>query len=143
VSKVSFFTEDVKLPVFPEATLQQTVKFLISNEGKQQGAISVIFCSDDFLLKMNEQYLNHQYYTDIITFDYVEGSLISGDLFISVDRVEENAGKLGFPMEIELCRVILHGILHLTGYKDETDDEKQQMRKKEDFYLLKMGFKSE
>ncbi len=141
MSKISFYTEDVKLPKFPKEQLQKSVNFLIQNEGKQQGSISVIFCSDEYLLKINEQYLKHEYYTDIITFDYVENSVISGDLFISVERVAENAGQLGFSTEMELCRVILHGILHLTGYKDNTDAEKLLMREKEDFYLQKMGFK--
>jgi probable rRNA maturation factor len=92
------------------------------------------------LLKINEQYLNHNYYTDIVTFDYVENSVISGDLFISVDRVEENASQLGVSFDEELYRVIFHGILHLCGYNDKTIAEKEMMREKEDFYLEKSWF---
>ena len=108
---------------------------LIQNEGKTFGDISVIFCSDEYLLKINEQYLDHNYYTDIVTFDYVENAVISGDLFISVDRVAENAEKYGNPFIEELHRVIIHGVLHLVGYNDKTVKEQSLMREKEDFYL--------
>jgi probable rRNA maturation factor len=143
VSSLSFFFEEVRFVKLPKEVLQNNIEFLIKNENKYPGDVSVIFCSDDYLLKINEQYLNHDYYTDIVTFDYVENSVISGDLFISVDRVEENAGQLGVSFDEELYRVIFHGILHLCGFKDKTNAEKEMMREKEDFYLEKAGFKKE
>lgn len=143
MSSLSFFFEEVKPVKLQKKVVQPNIEFLIENENKYPGDVSVIFCSDDYLLKINEQYLNHDYYTDIVTFDYVENSVISGDLFISVDRVEENASQLGVSFDEELCRVIFHGILHLCGYKDKTVAEKKLMREKEDFYLEKAGFKKE
>jgi probable rRNA maturation factor len=141
VSKLSCFFEEIKPVKLQKKVLQNIINFLIKNEHKQPGDVSVIFCSDDYLLKINEQYLNHNYYTDIVTFDYVENSVISGDLFISVHRVEENASQLGITFEEELYRVVFHGLLHLCGYKDKTIAEKELMREKEDFYLEKAGLK--
>jgi probable rRNA maturation factor len=143
VSKLSFFFEDIKPVKLQKKVLQNAIDFLVVNEHKSAGEVSVIFCSDDYLLKINEQYLNHNYYTDIVTFDYVENSVISGDLFISVDRVEENASQLGVSFDEELYRVIFHGILHLCGNNDKTNAEKEMIREMEDFYLEKAGFKKE
>lgn len=143
MSKLSFFFEEINPVKLQKKVLQNTIKFLILTENKLPGEVSVIFCSDDYLLKINEQYLNHNYYTDIVTFDYVENSVISGDLFISVDRVKENASQLDVTFDEELFRVILHGMLHLCGYKDKTNAEKEVMREKEDFYLDKAGFNKE
>ncbi|SHF79882.1 rRNA maturation RNase YbeY [Mariniphaga anaerophila] len=140
MSKIEFYFEEIEPLKLNRKLIQQAVDFLVENEGKLPGEVSVIFCSDDYLLKINEQYLHHDYYTDIVTFDYVENSVISGDLFISVDRVEDNAGQLGVDFDKELSRVVLHGVLHLVGYKDKTDEEKVVMRGKEDFYLVKAGF---
>ena len=115
---------------------------MIKNELKKTGDISVIFCSDEYLLQLNKEYLNHDYYTDIITFDYVEDDLISGDLFISLDRVKENARQFETPVLNELYRVVFHGTLHLTGYEDKTDSEQKLMREKENYYLSKVDFKA-
>lgn len=104
-------------------------------EGRYIENITYIFCSDDFLLDMNVRYLNHDYYTDIITFPYQEGAQLSGDLFISVDRVRENANDFGVDFDIELRRVMVHGILHLMGFGDKTEEEVQMMRAKEDACL--------
>jgi rRNA maturation RNase YbeY len=104
-------------------------------EGCELGEIGIVFCSDAFLLEANNQYLNHDYYTDIITFDYREGELISGDLLISLDRVKENAGDLQVGWMNELNRVVVHGVLHIIGYKDSSESEGVVMREKEDFYL--------
>jgi len=98
--------------------------------------ISVIFCSDDYLLSVNKEYLNHDYYTDIITFDYSVDTEISGDLFISIDRVKENSTEFNVPFLNELHRVLVHGVLHLCGYGDKSPVEETLMRSKEDFYLL-------
>ena len=143
MSKLSFFFEGIQPVKLYKKTIQRTIAFLLENEHKLPGEISVIFCSDDYLLKINEQYLNHNYYTDIVTFDYVENSVISGDLFISIERIKENAGEMGVSFDEELHRVIFHGVLHLCGYKDKTEAEKKLMREKEDFYLVKAGFKKE
>lgn len=107
----------------------------IHNETKETGEISFIFCSDDYLMSINQQYLDHDYYTDIITFDYVENDLISGDIFISVDRVNDNAEKFQVSFKNELNRIMIHGVLHLCGYKDKAVEEKKLMTSKEDYYL--------
>lgn len=143
MSAFKIFFEDTESFNVDKNELQKLVFFVIKSERKITGEISVIFCSDEYLLKINEQYLGHDYYTDIVTFDYVENSVISGDLFVSVDRVLENAGGLKLKFEEELHRVIFHGILHLCGYKDKINAEKKAMREKEDFYLEKAGFKKE
>ena len=107
----------------------------IINEGKRVGELSFIFCTDEYLLEKNIQFLDHNTYTDIITFDYCEVEIISGDIFISVERVTENANKFGVDFENELDRVIIHGVLHLVGYKDKSKEEASVMREKEDYYL--------
>ena len=107
----------------------------IINESKRLGQLSFIFCTDEYLLEKNIKFLKHDTYTDIITFDYCELDIISGDIFISVDRVTENANKFGVNFENELDRVIIHGVLHLVGYKDKSKEEASIMREKEDFYL--------
>ncbi|HLP55258.1 MAG TPA: rRNA maturation RNase YbeY [Fluviicola sp.] len=104
-------------------------------EQKALGEITVIFCSDEYLLDMNRTHLNHDYYTDIITFDYSEGDIVSGDLFISIDRVADNAQELSNAFTDELNRVCVHGLLHLCGYKDKSSKEEQLMRAKEDEML--------
>lgn len=98
--------------------------------------ISYIFCSDDYLLDMNIRYLGHDYYTDIITFPYNEGDQLSGDMFISVDRVRDNAAEYGVDFETELRRVMVHGLLHLMGYGDKTEEDVIIMRAKEDECLM-------
>lgn len=103
--------------------------------GVQLGTVQYIFCTDEELREINISYLSHDYYTDIITFQYEEGSTVSGDIYISVDRVMENAGAFDQSFEQELRRVMIHGVLHLAGYKDKTRAEKSEMRAKEDQYL--------
>ena len=110
----------------------------IENENFKLGEINYIFCSDDYLLEKNIQFLNHDTLTDIISFDYTMGKLISGDIFISTDRVKENAQKFGVSFSNELHRVMIHGILHFCKYKDKTSEEKEQMRSKENYYLSKL-----
>ena len=104
----------------------------IESEGFIVGQIDYIFCSDEYLLQLNQEYLNHDTFTDIITFDYTSGKTVSGDIFISTDRVEENATKFGVDVWNELRRVMSHGILHLAGYGDKGGDEAKLMRKKEE-----------
>ena len=104
---------------------------VIEAKGKKTGNITYIFCDDEYLLEVNKQYLQHDYYTDVITFDYVENDLISGDIFISTDRVRENALAFGSSETEELHRVIIHGALHLLGLKDKSEKEASQMRQAE------------
>lgn len=106
-----------------------------SVESKVLGDVTLIFCSDDYLLEMNQTHLNHDYYTDIITFDYSDDNIVSGDLFISYDRVVDNAASFSSSVYDELHRVCVHGLLHLCGYKDKSDSDKQLMRQKEDEML--------
>jgi probable rRNA maturation factor len=133
--------EDIKPLKINKNSIKNSIKKLITNELMITGDISVIVCSDLFLLEINKQYLQHDYYTDIITFNYCEGEIISGDLFISIDRVEENAKIFEIPVNHEFYRVMFHGILHLTGYNDKTEEEQRIMRQKEDFYLGEVDFR--
>jgi probable rRNA maturation factor len=129
-------TEELVSPV--EGNEDRYISWLTSvarNGGRFIEHISYIFCSDDYLLDMNIRYLGHDYYTDIITFPYDEGDQLSGDMFISVDRVRDNAAEYGVDFETELRRVMVHGLLHLMGYSDKTDEDVSIMRAKEDLCL--------
>ncbi|MCD6660989.1 MAG: rRNA maturation RNase YbeY [Lentimicrobium sp.] len=139
-SKIGFYSEDVPFRLSDIRIKRQWLEKVIESEGKIAGEISYIFCSDDYLYKMNVQYLNHDTLTDVITFDYTEANKISGDIFISIPRVEENASEFGKTFADELNRVMVHGILHLCGYKDKTTKDEKIMRLKEDekLELLKM-----
>lgn len=106
-----------------------------SAEGQKLGEICLIFCSDEYLLEVNRKHLDHDYYTDIITFDYTEEGVVSGDLFVSVERVLDNANTLGEMFHVELHRVIVHGVLHLLGYKDKLESDSLLMREKESWAL--------
>jgi probable rRNA maturation factor len=132
---INFFNEDVPLPKLGKRKIVSWIDDVILKEEKLLGEISFIFCSDDFLLQVNKQYFNHDYYTDIITFDYVENDLIQGDIFISLDRVKENAMIYKVTFDNEIHRLIIHGILHLIGYKDKLKKDKLLMTAKEDIYL--------
>lgn len=121
-----------------EASISKWLIDAIANENKELGEINYIFCEDDYLLKKNQEYLNHDTLTDIITFDYSEENKLFADIFISVERVKENALIFVVPFEQELKRVIIHGVLHLIGYKDKSEEEVKTMRSKEDFYLSKL-----
>lgn len=120
--------------------INQNKKWLnqvISNEAKEEGDITYIFCDDDYLLEKNIRFLNHNTLTDVITFDYCEGNSVSGDIFISIERVKENSEVFKVDFLTELNRVMVHGLLHLLGYKDKTERESNLMRKKENYYLSK------
>ena len=132
---ISYFFEDTDF-LFKKKTINNKwLKLVAESEIRRVGQINIIFCSDNYILDINQQYLQHDYFTDIITFDYCEGDVLSGDLFISVDTVRENAIEYGTEFEDELNRVIVHGVLHLIGYDDHCDEDITQMRKKEDYYL--------
>ncbi|MCE2742032.1 MAG: rRNA maturation RNase YbeY [Fluviicola sp.] len=132
---VNLFFEDVEILGLDPEFFISWLSDCCDTEGKSLEEVNLIFCSDEYLLQKNIEFLQHDYYTDIITFDYCQGDLIMGDLFISKDRVIDNAQTNGVSFENELNRVIVHGVLHLCGYKDKSVDEEKLMRSKEDFYL--------
>ncbi len=132
---VNFFFEDVEILGLDPEFFISWLSDCCDTECKSLEEVNLIFCSDEYLLQKNIEFLQHDYYTDIITFDYCQGDLIIGDLFISKDRVIDNAQTNGVSFENELNRVIVHGVLHLCGYKDKSVDEEKLMRSKEDFYL--------
>lgn len=132
---VSYFFEDTDFVFKGKALNNRWLRLVAESEIRRLGQISIIFCSDNYILDINQKYLQHDYFTDIITFDYCEGDKLSGDLFISVDSVRENAAEFGTEFKDELNRVIVHGILHLIGYDDHTKKEIAEMRSKEDYYL--------
>ncbi len=133
---IEFYFEEVEISGFPEKETRDWVARTIQSEGGKPGDISFIFCNDAYLLELNEQYLQHDTLTDIITFDYCEETgLVSGDIFISLDRVRENAIELNLSPDEELKRVIIHGVLHLLGYKDKAPADEALMRQKENYYL--------
>ncbi|MFK7049664.1 Endoribonuclease YbeY [Flavobacterium columnare] len=115
-----------------EVDYTKWIEAVIKSENKELNEINYIFCNDDYLLEINKQYLEHDYYTDIISFDYTEEDVVSGDIFISIERVKENAIDLNTPFDEELKRVIIHGVLHYCGYKDKSAKEEEMMRLKED-----------
>lgn len=125
----------VKPKFIKSRQLKSFIKSLVLSEGFILGDIAVVFCSDEYLLKVNQDFLNHDYYTDIITFDYCESGMINGDLLISLDRVLENSLKENTAYQEELHRVIFHGVLHLCGYKDKLKKDIEMMRFKESHYL--------
>lgn len=121
---------DFELP--ESEKVRQWISEVVKRHDKSVGNINYLFCDDEYLIQVNRQYLDHDTYTDIITFDYVAGGLISGDILISVERVGENASQFGVPFEQELHRVIIHGVLHLLGQGDKSPDEATEMRRQEE-----------
>ena len=136
---VLFFSEDTISPELDQKLISEWIINTIQNENKQTGNVNVIYTSDNYLLQINKKYLNRNDYTDIITFDYCDNQVIAGDLFISVERVYENAVQYNTSYDNELSRVIIHGVLHLLGYDDASDDEKKLMKKKENEYLNRIN----
>ncbi|WP_291399655.1 rRNA maturation RNase YbeY [Daejeonella sp.] len=138
---IRFFTEDISFSLKNKALVRKWIKQTIIDESHKLRELNFIFCSDQYLLSINQQFLNHDTYTDIITFDNSDKEgLIIGDIFISVDRVQENAASFKTKLEDELQRVMIHGTLHLLGYPDKGKEAKAIMTQKEDFYLSKRGF---
>lgn len=132
---ISYFFEDTNFIFKGKALNNKWLRIVAESEIRRLGQISIIFCSDNYILDINQRYLQHDYFTDIITFDYCEDDRLSGDLFISVDSVRENAIEYGTSFNDELNRVMVHGILHLIGYDDHSDEDIKQMRSKENYYL--------
>ena len=130
-----FHSEDISFELDKKPAIISWLSYSITNEQKEPGEISYIFCSDEFLHKMNIEHLNHDTLTDIITFDYCEENFINGEMFISIDRIKDNAKDFGVSFEDELHRVMVHGVMHLCGYKDKTSEDQKVMSEKEDFYL--------
>ncbi len=127
---IRFFCENIRFDLKNKQKVKRWIKTIVSQKEIPLGDINIIFCSDKYLLNVNKKHLNHNDYTDIITFNY-NGAKISGDLFISIDRVFENADKENVSRETELLRVIIHGVLHLLGYNDKSKKEKKEIRTKE------------
>jgi probable rRNA maturation factor len=135
MASILFFSEQISFKVPNPRKTTAWIKAVIKKEKSSLESINYIFCSDEHLRELNIQYLNHKTFTDIITFNYGSKKVIEGEIYISVDRIKENADKFGVEFNTELRRVIIHGVLHLMGYNDKSKTEKALMRKKEDSYL--------
>lgn len=129
---IDFYTEDIDFQLENQQEVRAWIVKVIRHFKKEEGDLSYIFCSDKYQLEINKSYLNHHYFTDIITFNYNEGNTIAGDIFISIDTVRANADEYKVTFEMELKRVMIHGILHLIGFNDKTDDQQEEMTRKED-----------
>lgn len=136
MGEIHFFEEDISFQLSKKDRIIGWLSSISQSENHQIDEINYIFCSDEYLLQINQQYLNHDYYTDIITFDNSDSqNTLYADIFISIDRVRDNADQLDIPFKKELHRVLVHGLLHLLGYTDKTNDDKILMRQKEDTCL--------
>jgi rRNA maturation RNase YbeY len=127
----------VTVSLASRSILKNFILLVFKKEGRKLDFVNFIFCTDKVLLKINQDYLNHDFYTDIITFDLSKNKSIQSEIYISIDRVRENARKLGVSFKSELHRVVFHGVLHLCGYNDKTKNERKNIRAKEDHYLKK------
>lgn len=134
---ITYYSEDVAFELSDDHLISRWIVDTINDEEFIPGEMSIIFCSDEYLLNINQQYLQHDYFTDIITFEYSREP-ISGDLFISIDRIRDNAEEYEVPFEKELYRVIIHGVLHLMGYQDKSPAESDLIRSKENEYLNRL-----
>lgn len=132
---IRYYCEDISFKLKDKALNNKWLKMVAASELKKIGNINIIFCSDNYILDVNMKYLQHDYFTDIITFDYCEKDILSGDLFISIDSVRENSLFYGTEFPEELNRVMVHGVLHLIGYDDHTEEDIKIMRSKENYYL--------
>ena len=135
MTPIQFFVEQNQFKLPNPRKISSWIKLVIKKEKYTLGSITYIFCSDEYLRELNIQYLKHKTYTDIITFNYGLKKVIDGEIYISIDRIKENAEKFGIEFNTELRRVIIHGVLHLIGYNDKSKTEKALMRKKEDTCL--------
>lgn len=133
---IVFDVEGVEMPSLKEKEVKEWIKQIAAKFDRKVGELAYIFCSDEKILEVNQEYLQHDYYTDIITFDYSEGKTISGDMFISLDTVRSNSEQFGTNYDEELLRVIIHGVLHLCGMNDKTDEEERKMRELENEALI-------
>jgi rRNA maturation RNase YbeY len=131
---INFHTEEIEFELKQSNAIEEWLKSVIKAEESTLGELNYIFCSDEYLYKMNVEYLQHDTYTDVITFQYAE-EVVHGDVFISIDRIHDNAAHFDVTIEEELSRVLVHGLLHLLGYKDKTEIEQTEMTSKENYYL--------
>lgn len=138
---ITYQTDGVPMPSIKKRETTEWIKAVAARYGKKAGDIAYIFCSDEKILEVNRQYLQHDYYTDIITFDYCEGNRLNGDLFISLDTVRTNAEMFGVPYDTELHRVIIHGVLHLCGIDDKGPGEREIMEKAENEALALLALR--
>ena len=136
---IRFFNKDIKFALKDKLLLKKWIKEVVSSYGNRVGDINIILCDDPSILEINNQFLGHDYYTDIITFDYTEGDTINGELYISIDTVRANAQEYGQSFPNELHRVIIHGILHLCGLDDHCDEDIKEMREAENLSLEKLS----
>ena len=136
---IQYIAEEIELPAIEKRNISRWIKEVATDCGKKVGEIAYIFCSDARIMEVNRHYLNHDYYTDIITFDYSEANIISGDIFISIDTVKSNAEEFGVTFNDELQRIIIHGILHLCGQDDKTPELRLEMTRKENLALGKLN----
>jgi rRNA maturation RNase YbeY len=137
---IRFHYEDIGYRLPQAREVRKWIAATVANHKQTVGEINFIFCSDDYLLVMNRTHLSHDYYTDIITFDYCEGDVVSGDLFVSIDRIRDNAKTLQISTIDETHRVLVHGVLHLLGFGDKTAKEVKEIRKQEDNALTLRSF---
>jgi rRNA maturation RNase YbeY len=128
---ISFIFENVEIPEWDKLSTVKWIKIIASHYDKQVGNVHYTFCNDNRMLEINKQFLNHDYYTDIITFDYSKHNKIAGDIYVSLDTVRSNAATLGIEETIELSRIIIHGVLHLCGQNDTSPEERAEMTAKE------------
>ena len=135
MNNISFHNEGVSTKTPLKRILKAWIKEFVSNHGKKVGELAFVFCSDEKILEVNQNFLQHDYYTDIITFDYCEGEIVSGDIFISVERVKENATYHNVEYNTELLRVLAHGVLHLIGFQDKSPKKKKEMTENEDLCI--------
>ena len=134
---IRFTTDDIEMPALDERKIGKWIRSVAAEYGFSVGNINYIFCSDERELEVNRQFLGHDYYTDVITFDYTSGKTLNGDIFISLETVRSNAEMVGVSFDAELLRIIIHGVLHLTGQGDKTPETKAQMTEKEEKALAK------
>ena len=135
---ITYSTENVKMPAIRRRDTSAWIRRVAATYHKKVGEVGYLFCDDEHILQVNREYLGHDYYTDIITFDYTAGQTLNGDIFISLDTVRSNAEQLGIGFEDELRRILIHGVLHLTGQGDKTPETKAQMTEKEEKALAKL-----
>lgn len=134
---VTYSTEGISFNFKGRRANNSWLKYVAESEFTRLGPVSIVFCSDDYLLEINKKFLKHDYYTDVITFDYSEGKAISGDIMISIDSVRQNASYYKVDFDTELNRVMVHGLLHLIGYDDHEEEDITVMRGKENYYISK------
>jgi probable rRNA maturation factor len=137
MGKIKIYFEEISKIALPKRKIYYFILDILAMENSNCGTINFVFCNDSYLLKINNEFLKHDFYTDIITFDYSENNIISGDLFLSLDRIKDNAIFYKISLMEEILRVMVHGILHMVGYNDKTRIERKIMKEKENFYLEK------